>query len=398
MFPYPSGEGLHVGHWLNYSIVDSYCKIQKYRGNQVFQPFGYDAFGLPAENYARKVGKDPKEVTYNNIANFRREMERMDTSFQELLITSDESYQARTQWLFTQLLNNGLAYKADRLQSYCNSCETVLAREQVKENKCDRCDSEVVEKALNQWFFKITNYKDRLIDDLSRVDYPEKTKKQQIHWLSKLEDWCVSRQRKWGCPIPIEGETDTLDTFVDSSFYTIEYDKTRPVDVYVGGPEHACMHLIYARFITKFLYDIGYIDFDEPFRQVVHQGMILGTDGKKMAKSKNNTIDPRNYDPQLLRMYLMFINHYFEGGIWKDDGYKGCERFRTRLYKWLEAADENGVKLDMSGFKDKIVKYFDAWKVNKVVSEWMILYNEHKNVKIHSDSKSEVLEFFNVCF
>lgn len=308
MFPYPSGNGLHIGHWYNYAIVDSYCKLQRYLGYDVYQPFGYDSFGLPAENYAIKMNRDPKEITEENIIKFSNEMNRMNTGYEFKFSIHSKEYQLRTQWLFNQLLSKELAYKAVREQDYCNSCNTVLAREQVKDKKCDRCGNEVIKKELNQWFFKITNYKQRLIDDLSKVNYPEKTKKQQIHWLENLTDWCVSRQRKWGCPIPIEGEIDTLDTFVDSSFYTIEYDKTRPVDVYVGGNEHACMHLIYSRFITKFLFDIGYINFDEPFKQVIHQGMIL-KDGEKMSKSKGNIIDPKQYNSRELRMYLMFINH-----------------------------------------------------------------------------------------
>lgn len=398
MFPYPSGSGLHVGHWYNYAIVDSYCKVQKYFGNEVFQPFGYDAFGLPAENYARKVGRDPKEVTYENIESFRNEMKRMNTSFEEKLITCDDSYIKRTQWLFLELQKKGLAYKALREQDYCPSCETVLAREQVKDGKCERCESPVVKKELDQWFFKITDYKQRLIDDLSKVDYPEKTKKQQLHWLEGLTDWCVSRQRKWGCPIPVEGETDTLDTFVDSSFYTIEYDKTRPVDVYVGGNEHACMHLIYARFITKFLYDIGYINFDEPFLKVIHQGMILGEDGEKMSKSRGNVISPEKYDPQLLRMYLMFINHYFDGGKWQDNGYKGCERFRNKIHNWVGSYTQDGPDIDISAFKEKIRNYFEAWKTNKVVSEWMIFYNQNKNHRLNAEQSQELIKFFNVCF
>jgi len=398
MFPYPSGANLHVGHYYNYSIVDSYCKIQKYLGYEIFQPFGFDAFGLPTENYAKKVNRDPKEITEENIVAFSKEMERMNTSFEYKLSTHSKEYQERTQWLFNKLLDHGLAYKANREQDYCISCETVLAKEQVKDKKCERCNTEVIKKELNQWFFKITDYKERLINDLDKVDYPEKTKKQQIHWLHNLTDWCVSRQRKWGCSIPVNGEEDTLDTFVDSSFYTIEYDKNRPVDLYVGGNEHACMHLIYARFITKFLFDIGYIDFDEPFLKVIHQGMILGEDGNKMSKSLNNTVNPIDYDPQTLRMYLMFINHYFEGGKWKDDGYKGCERFKNRIFKWLEYNELEAVELDLEQFKNTIVNYFESWKVNKVVSEWMIFLNKNKNINISNLQKEELLTFFNVCF
>lgn len=396
MFPYPSGSGLHIGHWYNYAIVDSYCKLQKYIGHSVFQPFGYDSFGLPAENYAIKVGRDPKEVTEENIVNFEKEMKRMNTSFKTMFFTHSEEYQKRTQWLFNQLKEKGLAYKSNRSQSFCESCNTVLAREQVKNDCCERCNSKVIEKELNQWFFKITDYKERLIKDLDKVDYPEKTKKQQIHWLNKLEDWCVSRQRKWGCPIPIEGETDTLDTFVDSSFYTIEYDKSRPVDIYIGGNEHACMHLIYARFICKFLYDIGYIIFDEPFKQVIHQGMIL-KDGEKMSKSKGNVVDPTKYDPQTLRMYLMFINHYFEGGSWNDSNYTGCEKFIKRINNWLNNSNGNET-IDFESFKSKIINYFEVWKTNKIVSEWMIFYNQNKGKNITKEQSNQIKEFFNICF
>ncbi len=400
IFPYPSGAGLHIGHWYNYAIVDSYCKIQKYKGNTVFQPFGYDAFGLPAENYARKVGRDPSEVTWENIDNFREEMMRMNTSFEEKLITCTPKYIKETQAIFRLLLEKGLAYKANREQDYCTSCETVLAKEQVKENKCERCSTNIEKRILNQWFFKITDYKDRLIKDLDKVDYPESTKKQQINWLNNLTDWCVSRQRKWGCPIPIKEEEDTLDTFVDSSFYTIVYDPKRPVDVYVGGNEHACMHLIYTRFICKVLYDNGLIDFDEPFKQVIHQGMILGEDGEKMSKSRGNTIDPSKYDPQLLRMYLMFINHYFEGGKWKDDGYKGCKKFRNRLMLWLSIKDNNEgiLKEEIVQFENKVIHYFESWKTNKVVSEWMTFYNKYKNIKLTEDQSNYLLKFFNTCF
>lgn len=396
MFPYPSGSGLHIGHWYNYSVVDSYCRIMSYLGHNVFQPFGYDSFGLPAENYAKKVGRDPKEVTEENITNFSKEMERMNTNFEYHFSTHSEQYQIKTQDLFLKLYNKGLAYKADREQEYCPSCQTTLAREQVKEGKCERCKTEVIKKKLNQWFFKITDYKDRLIKDLNKVDYPKSTKEQQIHWLNKLTDWCVSRQRSWGCPIPIEGENETLDTFVDSSFYCIEYDRSRPVDVYVGGSEHACMHLIYARFITKFLYDIGEIDFDEPFLKVVHQGMILGPDGNKMSKSLGNTIDPAIYDPHILRMYLMFINHYFEGGKWIDNGYKGCEKFDKRFKEWVSREGQD--TFDFQTFEEKIINLVKAWKFNKVVSEFMILYNSNKHKSLDKDTKGKLIKLYYTVF
>ena len=322
MFPYPSGSGLHCGHWYNYAIMDSYCRYQRFIGNDVFQPFGYDSFGLPAENYAKKVGRDPKDVTYENIDNFRVQMKQMDTQYEELLITSDEEYQKYSKWLFLELYKRGLAYKSIGEQDYCPNCETVLAREQVKNGKCERCDTIVEKKQLNQWYFKITDYKERLIKNLDNIDYPKSTINAQRAWLENLHDWCISRQRNWGCKIPIEGETDTMDTFVDSSFYFIIYClikgiKPKPVDLYVGGNEHACMHLIYARFITMFLYDIGFIDFEEPFTKVIHQGMILNN-GEKMSKSKGNVINLDSYDSDEIRFYLMFIGHYFDGGSWND--------------------------------------------------------------------------------
>ena len=184
-----------------------------------------------------------------------------------------------TQAIFKLLLDKGLAYKAKGVQDYCPKCETVLAREQVKNGNCERHDIPIEKKELKQWYFKITDYKDRLIKNLDTIYYPEKTKKMQRAWLENLHDWCVSRQRKWGCSIPIENEEDTLDTFVDSSFYYIVYQLwkglvPKQVDLYIGGSEHACMHLIYARFICMVMYDAGLIDFAAP---IILEGHLLGT-------------------------------------------------------------------------------------------------------------------------
>jgi|GEM_PF-1530436 len=406
MFPYPSGNGIHVGHVYNYAIMDSYCRWMRFQGKEVFQPFGYDSFGLPAENYARKIGGDPREVTYNNIDNFRRQMKEMNTQFEELLITSDPSYYKWTQWIFLKLKEHGLAYKKFAPVNFCDSCETVLANEQVKDEHCDRCGSKVREKEMDQWFFKITDYKQRLIDNLDSIDYPESTIKQQRYWLENLNDWCVSRQRSWGCPIPIEGETDTLDTFVDSSFYFIRYcdpnndkeicDKTkaRPVDVYVGGKEHACMHLIYARFITMFLHDIGVVDFEEPFKKIVHQGMIT-KDGNKMSKSKGNIVSPDEYDPAVIRMYLSFIGHYFDGGDWDDSNIKGIKRAFGKWQRWIE--EEGEEEFDFSELIKKIDGYTEAFKFNKVVSTLMEFYNKNKSRKMNGNSKQKFIEIVS-CF
>lgn len=400
MFPYPSGDGLHIGHYYNYAIMDSYCRSRAYRGIDVFQPFGFDAFGLPAENYARKVGKKPMEVTASNIQNFNSQMQRMGTNYQTLLTTSDPFYYKWTQWLFLKLKEHGLAYKAIGYVDYCSSCETTLAREQSQGGKCDRCGTATVRKELSQWYFKITDYKQRLMDGLDKLDYPVKTINAQRNWLENLHDWCVSRQRSWGCPIPIEGETDTLDTFVDSSFYFIRYcdpnnetelcspEKYKQVDLYVGGAEHACMHLIYARFINMFLYDIRIVANEEPFKKVIHQGMILN-EGQKMSKSKGNCISPDNYDPDILRFYLMFIGHYFDGGSWSDSNIKGITRFVNRFAQWMECNGSHSI--DFDNFERKVLDYTDAFKFNKVVSSFMELLNQNKDRALNFETKQKLI-------
>lgn len=399
MFPYPSNTSLHIGHAYNYLPVDSYCRWLRHKGQKVFQPFGYDAFGLPAENYARQIGGDPAEVTMANIAAFRKQMARLNTQYEERLVTCDPSYYKWTQWVFKKLLEHGLAYKAMGLVNYCPSCETVLANEQVKDEACERCKSKIDQAMMNQWYFKITAYKDRLLANLDKIDYPEGTIKQQRVWLNNLRDWCVSRQRKWGCPIPVEGETDTLDTFVDSSFYYLRYLENDPetflhptnykqVDLYVGGAEHACMHLIYARFIHMFLHDIGVVPVEEPFKRVIHQGMIT-SNGAKMAKSTGNTVNPDEYDPDELRLYLMFLGHFFDGGDWSDDKIAGMRRFLGRMKRWLDGATADGTD-PMGGLEDLIDAYARAFKFNKVISTLMTFYNSHKNEVLSLDAAEKL--------
>lgn len=398
MFPYPSNSTMHLGHCYNYAVVDSYCRWQRLKGKKVFQPFGYDAFGLPAENYARSIGGDPKEITYTNIERFRRQMSRMNTEYEERLITCDPSYYKWTQWIFTKLLEHGLAYKAFGEVNFCPKCDTVLANEQVNEGACNRCQSKAEVKNLNQWYFKVTKYKDRLIAGLEKSGLPEKTQKQQKAWLENQRDWCVSRQRKWGCPIPVEGETDTLDTFVDSSFYFLRYltkseteflpkGEYKQVDLYVGGNEHACMHLIYARFIHMFLYDIGIVPVEEPFKKVIHQGMITAG-GKKMGKSLGNAVNPDDYNPDELRLYLMFLGHYFDGGDWSDDKIVGLTRFLNRMRTWLSKT--NGEYLDTSEFEKKIDYNVENFKFNKVVSGFMEFYNKNKSHVLDKGSAARI--------
>jgi leucyl-tRNA synthetase len=262
---------------------------------------------------------------------------------------------------------------------------------------------------MNQWFFKITDYKERLIKGLDDVDYPEKTKKQQKHWLENLNDWCVSRQRSWGCPIPLGGETDTLDTFVDSSYYFLRYcdpnndnelvakDKVKQVDLYVGGNEHACMHLIYSRFINMFLYDLGVTPFEEPFKKLIHQGMIT-QGGDKMSKSKGNTVSPDDHDADELRMYLMFIGPYEQGGDWNDNNIKGIRRFINRFKGWIETNHDDSVAdIDLTDFKKKIDYYVSSFKLNKIVSEYMTFYNKNKKKKLNGTTREELVTLLK-CF
>lgn len=601
MFSYPSGSKLHVGHWYNYGLTDSWARLKRLQGYEVFEPMGFDAFGLPAENYAIKTGVHPQDSTMENIKTMEVQLKQMGAMFDwdYQIITCNPDYYKWTQWLFIKLYEKGLAYRKQAPVNWCPKCSTVLANEQVIDGICERCDSEVTKKNLTQWFFKITEYAEELLEKLDGMDWPEKTKLMQKNWIGKsvgsqltfkikdctekfevfttrpdtlfgvtyvvlapenplvekltlpqyqhsvtqyqertkklneidrlsstnektgvftgsyainpvngreipiwigdyvlatygtgavmavpghdvrdfefatkyqlpiervikgygdedslpytgpgilvnsgqfndldwqegkkqiveylnqkklgenkvnyrLRDWLVSRQRYWGAPIPIvycetcgivpvpqdqlpvvlpydvdftpdgksplakhEGfinttcptcgkpakrETDTLDTFVDSSWYYLRYPdnknnkepfdkewlkKMGPVDKYVGGPEHACMHLLYARFIHKAIRDMGYLDYDEPFTSLIHQGIILGTDGNRMSKSRGNVVSPDDYikdnGSDVFRMYLMFGFAYTEGGPWSEDGIKAIARFCDRVQRIIEKFNE----------------------------------------------------------
>lgn len=625
MFSYPSGSQLHAGHWFNYGPVDSWARMKKMQGFNVFQPMGFDAFGLPAENFAIKTGIHPKDSTVKNIANMEKQLRAMGAMFnwENEVVTCNPDYYKWTQWLFVKLYNKGLAYRKKAPVNWCPSCSTVLANEQVHDGSCERCSTVVTKKDLTQWFLKITDYADELLEKLDTLDWPEKTVAMQKHWIGKstgaevtfkvkdsdinfdvfttrvdtlngvtyvvlapenplvddltlaenkaavesykeaakvqtdierqsisrektgvftgsyainpingrevpvwvadyvlatygtgavmavpahderdfafaqkfnlkvervitskngknnelpyceygilvnssefdgltteiakekivtklaedtlgtakvnyrLRDWLVSRQRYWGAPIPIihcekcgtvpvpedqlpvelpynvefapdgksplakceefvnvpcptcgapsKRECDTLDTFVCSSWYQMRYpdnkntkiafdrdliNKMLPVDKYVGGPEHACMHLLYARFITKALRDMGYLDFDEPFKSLTHQGLILGPDGLKMSKSKGNTISPdsyiKEYGADVFRMYLMFGFSYVEGGAWSDDGIKSVSRFVDRIERALDTSRESILSgKNNKTTMDKAEKELNFWR------------------------------------
>lgn len=631
MFSYPSGSQLHAGHWFNYGPVDSWARFKRMQGYNVFQPMGFDAFGLPAENFAIKTGIHPQDSTIKNIAKMEEQLKAMGAMFnwENEVVTCSPEYYKWTQWLFLKLYEKGLTYRKKAPVNWCPSCQTVLANEQVVDGACERCSTEVTKKDLTQWFFKITDYADELLDKLDGLDWPEKTVSMQKHWIGRstgsqvnfkvkdsdlnfdvfttrvdtlcgvsyvvlapenplvdeivsaeqkeavenykeeakkqsdierqsisrektgvftgayaihpltgkevpiwvgdyvlatygtgavmavpahderdfafaekfnlpinrvieakdgsetnlpfcehgilvnsgefdglttdeakekiveklasmglgekkvnfrLRDWLVSRQRYWGAPIPVvyceecgivpvpesqlpvelpydvefapdgksplakseafvnttcphcgkpaKRETDTLDTFVCSSWYYLRYpdnknteapfnpeliNKMLPVDKYVGGPEHACMHLLYARFITKALRDMGYLNFDEPFTSLTHQGLILGPDGLKMSKSKGNTISPddyiKEYGADVFRMYLMFGFAYTEGGAWSDDGIKSVNRFVERIERIIDTAREAISKGENNKTTmDKAEKELNYWRHNTIKS------------------------------
>ena len=189
MFSYPSGANLHVGHWYNFGLADSWSRMKRMQGYNVLHPQGFDAFGLPAENFAIKTGIHPKDSTYKNIETMRRQLKEMGASFDwdYEAITCDPEYYKWTQWIFLQLYKNKLAYRKNAPVNWCPICKTVLANEQVVDGECERCNSDVIKKNLTQWFFKITEYAQELLDCLPDLDWPEKTKKIQTNWIGRSE-------------------------------------------------------------------------------------------------------------------------------------------------------------------------------------------------------------------
>jgi leucyl-tRNA synthetase len=598
-FPYPSGDGLSVGHCRNYVPTDAISRYKRMMGFNVLHPMGWDAFGLPAENYAIKRGIHPRLTTEQAIATYKRQMDLIGLSYDwsREISSIDPDYYRWTQWFFLLLYERGLAYRGTGQQWWCPVDKTILANEQVEQGRCWRCGSEVTKVDLEQWYLRITDYAQRLLDDLATIEWPEQIKLMQTNWIGrsegaeidfplpdmtnaltvfttrpdtlfgatymvmapehplveqitkrdcaadvqayqararreseierlstekektgvftgayainpvnglpipiwisdyvlmgygtgaimavpahderdfqfatkfglpiveviappegaqgelveaytgdgtmvnscqfdglqapgeafeaitdwladrrlarrkinfKLRDWLISRQRYWGVPIPMvycqkcgivpvpvdqlpvllpdiadyqptddarsplarspefvntvcphcggpaRRETDTMDTFACSSWYHFRFASPHyqaaafepeataywlPVDLYVGGAEHAVMHLLYARFFTKVLNDAGYITFGEPYSQLRNQGMVQGEDGQKMSKSKGNVITPdavaERYGADSLRIYELFIAPFEQAVAWSDRGVQGCYRFLNRYY------------------------------------------------------------------
>ncbi|ARV57980.1 hypothetical protein BZZ01_04400 [Nostocales cyanobacterium HT-58-2] len=419
MFPYPSAEGLHVGNVYAFTGADIYGRFMAMQGKAVFEPMGFDAFGIHSENFAIKQGVHPRELTARNVKRFREtQLQRIGNRFcwNHEIQTTDPAYYKWTQWIFLQLFKAGLAVRKKAAVNWCPSCKTVLADEQVIGGACERCSAIAIQRELEQWFFKITQYAQRLLDNLDRLDWSEKVKTAQRNWIGRdeidgtvqyhLRDWLISRQRYWSPPIPIiycdrcgivpvpeeqlpvqlpetenwlpqgtgnspladipefvnttcpccggaaRRETDVSDNFLDSAWYFLRYPssdhadvpfdpaitaKWLPVDMYIGGAEHSVLHLLYSRFITMVLHDLGHIPFEEPFQRFRAHG-LLTKQGTKMSKSKGNVVNPdryiEEYGADTLRTYLMFLGPYDQGGDFSDRGIAGIRRFLDRVYQW----------------------------------------------------------------
>ena len=648
MFPYPSGSGLHVGHWRGYVISDVWSRYQILQGNYVIHPMGFDAFGLPAENYAIKMGVHPAKSTAENVANIKRQIDEIASIYDwDMEVnTTDTKFYKWTQWIFVQMFKKGLAYEKEFPINWCPSCKTGLANEEVVDGACERCGTPVTKKNLRQWMLKITEYADRLLNDLDKLDWPEKVIKMQSDWIGKsygaevdfkvedtddvitvyttrpdtlhgasfmvlspehalakklakpekleevekyifeasmksnvdrmqakektgvftgsyainplnnqktpiwlsdyvladygtgaimcvpahddrdfefakkfdlpivqviakdgkeienmteaytelngvminsgewngmdpailkkeapdliekagfgkkkvnfkLRDWVFSRQRYWGEPIPIvhcpkcgnvpvpeeelplllpevesyqptgtgesplaaieewvnttcpccgspaKRETNTMPQWAGSSWYFLRYvdvnndkelvskekaEKYLPVDMYVGGVEHAVLHLLYSRFYTKFLHDIGVVDFDEPFTKLFNQGMINGSNGIKMSKSKGNVVSPdelvRDYGCDALRMYELFVGPPELDATWDDRGIDGVSRFLNRFYNLVMDSKDKDIEAnkEMIKFRHKLVADIDyrfkSFNLNTVIAGFMEYNNK----------------------
>ena len=666
MFPYPSGNGLHVGHWRGYVISDVWSRYKLQQNYYVIHPMGWDAFGLPAENYAIKMGIHPEISTKQNIANIKRQIQDIAAIYDwDMEVnTTDPNFYKWTQWIFVQMFKNGLAYEKEFPINWCPSCKTGLANEEVVDGKCERCGTPVTKKNLRQWMLRITKYADRLLEDLDKLDWPEKVKKMQTDWIGrsygaevdfpvegrdekitvyttrpdtlygatfmvlapehalakslatddhkeeveqyifqasmksnvdrmqdkektgvftgtyainplngakvpiwlsdyvladygtgaimcvpahddrdfafakkfdlpiiqviakdgkeienmeeayteasgtminsgewngmessvlkkeapdmiekkgfgrkkvnyKLRDWVFSRQRYWGEPIPIihcphcgnvpvpedqlplrlpevesyqptgtgesplaaidewvnctcpvcgaaaKRETNTMPQWAGSSWYFLRYvdnkndkelvskekaDKYLPVDMYIGGVEHAVLHLLYSRFYTKFLHDIGVIDFDEPFTKLFNQGMINGKNGIKMSKSKGNVVSPddlvRDYGCDSLRMYELFVGPPELDAEWDDRGIDGVNRFLKRFWKLAMDNKDRDVKATKEMLKIRhrlihdVTARLESFSLNTAISAFM----EYNNKLIDLDKKGgidrETIEIF----
>ncbi len=494
MFPYPSGQGLHVGHPEGYTATDIIARFKRMQGFEVLHPIGFDSFGLPAEQYAIKTNNSPKAFTLQNIDNFIIQLKQLGFSFnwEKTLITSEPYYYKHTQWIFAQLHKNNLTELKMIEVNWCPELNTVLSNEEVFIDESLNMTSErgnfpVFKKQMKQWVLKITKYADQLFANLDNLDWPSNIKKLQKNWIYNegnpekglhLRDWIFARQRYWGEPFPIvhleNGEiylipeskypvqlpeisdysfskdgkpalskvtnwlnysdndikgkmdTNTMPQWAASSWYYIAYilkevdlnnnnyildmdseqakqrlKKWLPVDLYIGGQEHAVLHLLYARFWHLFLHDIGVVDSLEPFKKLFNQGMILGEDGQKMSKSLGNTISPDNiiaeYGADALRIYEMFMGPLSDDKTWSMSGIQGIRNWIERVYnlKAFEIIDNsNANSEDVIALNTLIYNFtnnLERLSFNNAASDMMVFLNYfYKTSKIFLNA----LKFF----
>lgn len=474
MFPYPSGSGLHVGHPEGYTATDIVARFKRFKGFEVLHPMGFDAFGLPAEQYAIQTGNSPKEFTEKNIQTFKKQLKSLGFSFdwKREINTTDPEYFKTTQWIFAQLFKHNLAELKDIEVNWSTSLNTVLSNEEIIEQEdgsfvSERDEKPVIKKNMKQWVLNITKYADKLVEGLDNVDWPEGLKNLQRNWIYKtdeetgkkilhLRDWVFARQRYWGEPFPIihlengeiylipemeypvklpeldnfefsqDGEPalskatewskvevdgvkgvrdlNTMPQWAGSCWYYMGYilkdgdtfldiespeakirlDNWLPVDLYVGGQEHAVLHLMYARFWHIFLSEIGITTKKEPFQKIYNQGMILGEDGKKMSKSKGNVINPdvivEEYGADTLRVYLMFMGPLNDDKPWTSSGVQASRAWLDRVHRLMTTKIEFGKPSEQTkqAFNKLLVDvddYYENLKFNMAISSMMIFVN-----------------------
>lgn len=670
MFPYPSGEGLHVGHPKGYIATDVYSRYKKMTGHNILHPIGWDAFGLPAENYAIKNKVHPRVAVEKNVARFKEQLVKIGFNYDwdKEINTTDPEYYKWTQWTFLQMFKKGLAYESDEPINWCPSCKTGLANEDLDGDKCERCGSTIEQKPIRQWVLRITEYANRMLEDLDELDWPESIKESQRNWIGrsdgaeiefkikdidkkftvfttrpdtlfgatycvlapehslvnelkdkienldevfqyigivkgkseiertaegkektgielkgvkainpangdelpifiadyvlshygtgaimavpahderdfefadkfglpikrvigcsnfqissnagnylspslindinvhtgsgklvnsgkfdgmdseeakraitefvggkmkttyKLRDWVFSRQRYWGEPIPVihcekcgavpvsekdlpvelpdvksyeptgtgesplagidewvnvecpkcggagKRETNTMPQWAGSSWYYLRYidsqndnvlvDKKKekywsPVDMYVGGAEHATRHLIYARFWHKFLYDIGVVNYKEPFLRLQHVGLIGAEDGRKMSKRYGNVVNPDDivatYGADTLRVYEMFMGPFDQGAQWSTDSIVGPRRFLEKIWRLQGKVSEvSGATVQTTLHKTikKVGEDIESFNFNTAISQMMILVNEMEKAESVNKSDFKIL-------
>lgn len=475
MFPYPSGAGLHVGHPEGYTATDIISRMKRMQGYEVLHPMGWDAFGLPAEQYAIQTGNSPWEFTQKNIKVFKSQLKSLGLSFdwKREINTTDPNYFKNTQWIFAQLYKRGLAKLAKIEVNWSPSLNTVLANEEVIINELGEFVSErdglpIEKKNMEQWVLKITTYAQKLFDGLETLDWPSSIKKLQKNWFFKknvnneytkelhIRDWVFARQRYWGEPFPIihlendeiylipeseypielpfienykftqdgkpalakaeewvnveinglKGKRDlnTMPQWAGSNWYYIAYllregdsylnindpiakeriNKWLPVDLYIGGQEHAVLHLIYARFWHIFLNEIGITNVKEPFKKLFNQGMILGVDGVKMSKSKGNVVNPNDivdkYGADTLRFYEMFMGALDDDKPWSEKGLINSRSWLNKIFIFFTSVitygePSNKIKWEFNRMLENVTNLFNELKFNVAISKMMIFMN-----------------------